>query len=273
MTGSDAWSSVVCVTGALPARVGEAQPPHKLAGQGGELAGPGGHPDQVRADQAHSNLALLSRQRHSAQKCHGRHLLRDAEECLKQQCLLGAVALVVVRICASLNTWAVLRILHLCFSFVESTPLDTACPFVVFMWAPFEHLCSSGPLWLLLGSHATPPGIACFHATRMADPLQIWGLLRSSGHTNQSLRDRDEDQLSELRSGNGGLSSVLNLPETLRQRSSGMVDNLELGTPLGRGSYGKVYKGAPYAQLPAAGVHAWAHRAGCAGMDSAFTRQ
>ena len=68
--------------------------------------------------------------------------------------------------------------------------------------------------------------------------------LRSSGHgTNQSLKD--EDQLSELRSGNGGLSSVLNLPETLRQRSSGMVDNLELGTPLGRGSYGKVYKGAP----------------------------
>ena len=38
---------------------------------------------------------------------------------------------------------------------------------------------------------------------------------------------------------------MLALPETLRQRSSGMVDNLELGTPLGRGSYGKVYKGAP----------------------------
>jgi hypothetical protein len=42
---------------------------------------------------------------------------------------------------------------------------------------------------------------------------------------------------------------VLALPETLRQRSSGMVDNLELGTPLGRGSYGKVYKGAPSCEV------------------------
>lgn len=36
---------------------------------------------------------------------------------------------------------------------------------------------------------------------------------------------------------------MLSLPDTLRKRSSCMVDNLELGTPLGRGSYGKVYKG------------------------------
>jgi hypothetical protein len=55
----------------------------------------------------------------------------------------------------------------------------------------------------------------------------------------------DDDQLSELPSSSRGksLNSLLSLPETLRKRSSGMVDNLELGTPLGRGSYGKVYKG------------------------------
>ena len=65
---------------------------------------------------------------------------------------------------------------------------------------------------------------------------------------------RDDDQLSELASSRNGkaasLNTVLNLPETLRQRSSGMVDNLELGTPLGRGSYGKVYKGAHIPFLP-----------------------
>ena len=57
----------------------------------------------------------------------------------------------------------------------------------------------------------------------------------------------DEDQLGELPSSRSGqqLNNVLSLPETLRKRSSRMVDNLELGTPLGRGSYGKVYKGEP----------------------------
>ncbi|EIE23924.1 kinase-like protein [Coccomyxa subellipsoidea C-169] len=56
----------------------------------------------------------------------------------------------------------------------------------------------------------------------------------------------DEDRLSELPSSNKGksLTNLLSLPETLRQRSSCMVDSLELGTPLGRGSYGKVYKGS-----------------------------
>ncbi|BDA46412.1 probable mitogen-activated protein kinase kinase kinase 11 [Coccomyxa sp. Obi] len=55
----------------------------------------------------------------------------------------------------------------------------------------------------------------------------------------------DEDRLSELPSSNKGknLTNLLALPETLRKRSSCMVDSLELGTPLGRGSYGKVYKG------------------------------
>lgn len=58
----------------------------------------------------------------------------------------------------------------------------------------------------------------------------------------------DDDRLSELPGssrGNKSLSNLLNLPETLRKRSSCMVDSLELGTPLGRGSYGKVYKGEP----------------------------
>ena len=65
----------------------------------------------------------------------------------------------------------------------------------------------------------------------------------------------DGDSLSDLPSsargrGPDNLSNVLALPETLRQRSSGMVDNLELGTPLGRGSYGKVYKGVPSCSPP-----------------------
>ena len=56
----------------------------------------------------------------------------------------------------------------------------------------------------------------------------------------------DEDQLGELPSSRSGkMDNLMNLPETLRKRSSRMVDNLELGTPLGRGSYGKVYKGEP----------------------------
>lgn len=57
----------------------------------------------------------------------------------------------------------------------------------------------------------------------------------------------DEDRLSELPSSSKGrnLTNLLSLPETLRKRSSCMVDSLELGTPLGRGSYGKVYKGDP----------------------------
>ena len=52
--------------------------------------------------------------------------------------------------------------------------------------------------------------------------------------------------MGELPSSKSGhqLNNLLNLPETLRKRSSCMVDNLELGAPLGRGSYGKVYKGA-----------------------------
>ena len=66
--------------------------------------------------------------------------------------------------------------------------------------------------------------------------------------------------MGELPSSRSGqqLNNLLNLPETLRKRSSCMVDNLELGAPLGRGSYGKVYKGAalpspttrPHSPLP-----------------------
>ena len=58
---------------------------------------------------------------------------------------------------------------------------------------------------------------------------------------------QDEDQVGELPSSRSGqqLNNLLALPETLRKRSSCMVDNLELGAPLGRGSYGKVYKGEP----------------------------
>ena len=65
------------------------------------------------------------------------------------------------------------------------------------------------------------------------------------------LSTHDEDQVGELPSSKSGkqLSNVLSLPETLRKRSSCMVDNLELGAPLGRGSYGKVYKGKPYCLL------------------------
>ena len=60
----------------------------------------------------------------------------------------------------------------------------------------------------------------------------------------------DEDQLGELPSSRSGkMDNLLSLPETLRKRSSRMVDNLELGTPLGRGSYGKVYKGEPASSL------------------------
>ena len=60
----------------------------------------------------------------------------------------------------------------------------------------------------------------------------------------------DEDQLGELPSSRSGkMDNLLSLPETLRKRSSRMVDNLELGTPLGRGSYGKVYKGEPATEL------------------------
>ena len=53
--------------------------------------------------------------------------------------------------------------------------------------------------------------------------------------------------MGELPSSRSGqqLNNLLSLPETLRKRSSCMVDNLELGAPLGRGSYGKVYKGEP----------------------------
>ena len=64
----------------------------------------------------------------------------------------------------------------------------------------------------------------------------------------------DEDQLGELPSSRSGkMDNLLSLPETLRKRSSRMVDNLELGTPLGRGSYGKVYKGEPATRLHCCG--------------------
>ena len=62
--------------------------------------------------------------------------------------------------------------------------------------------------------------------------------------SDEPLSSVDEDQLGELPSSRSGkLDNLMSLPETLRKRSSRMVDNLELGTPLGRGSYGKVYKG------------------------------
>ena len=64
----------------------------------------------------------------------------------------------------------------------------------------------------------------------------------------------DEDQLGELPSSRSGkMDNLLSLPETLRKRSSRMVDNLELGTPLGRGSYGKVYKGEPATEMHCCG--------------------
>ena len=58
--------------------------------------------------------------------------------------------------------------------------------------------------------------------------------------------------MGELPSSRSGqqLNNLLSLPETLRKRSSCMVDNLELGAPLGRGSYGKVYKGEPCPSYP-----------------------
>ena len=37
--------------------------------------------------------------------------------------------------------------------------------------------------------------------------------------------------------------AVMSLPDILRARSAQLVGSLELGAPLGRGSYGKVYKG------------------------------
>jgi len=36
---------------------------------------------------------------------------------------------------------------------------------------------------------------------------------------------------------------IMSLPDLLRARSAMLVGSLELGAPLGRGSYGKVYKG------------------------------
>ena len=50
--------------------------------------------------------------------------------------------------------------------------------------------------------------------------------------------------------------AVMSLPDLLRARSAQLVGALELGAPLGRGSFGKVYKGAlPHncclSQLPA----------------------
>ena len=38
--------------------------------------------------------------------------------------------------------------------------------------------------------------------------------------------------------------AVMSLPDLLRARSAQLVGSLELGAPLGRGSFGKVYKGA-----------------------------
>ena len=43
--------------------------------------------------------------------------------------------------------------------------------------------------------------------------------------------------------------AVMGLPDILRARSAQLVGSLELGAPLGRGSYGKVYKGEPYLGL------------------------
>ena len=39
--------------------------------------------------------------------------------------------------------------------------------------------------------------------------------------------------------------AVMGLPDILRARSAPLVGSLELGAHLGRGSYGKVYKGEP----------------------------
>ena len=41
--------------------------------------------------------------------------------------------------------------------------------------------------------------------------------------------------------------AVMSLPDVLRSRSAQLVGSLELGAPLGRGSYGTVYKGALWA--------------------------
>ena len=43
--------------------------------------------------------------------------------------------------------------------------------------------------------------------------------------------------------GNSATDLVMSLPDILRARSAMLVGSLELGAPLGRGSYGKVYKG------------------------------
>ncbi len=40
------------------------------------------------------------------------------------------------------------------------------------------------------------------------------------------------------------ITDMNSLPDILRARSAMLVGALELGAPLGRGSYGKVYKGA-----------------------------
>ena len=47
------------------------------------------------------------------------------------------------------------------------------------------------------------------------------------------------------------ITDMTSLPDILRARSAMLVGALELGAPLGRGSYGKVYKGAPlYLECP-----------------------
>lgn len=53
--------------------------------------------------------------------------------------------------------------------------------------------------------------------------------------------------------GNSATDLVMSLPDILRARSAMLVGSLELGAPLGRGSYGKVYKGAPPTSLPSTG--------------------
>ena len=44
--------------------------------------------------------------------------------------------------------------------------------------------------------------------------------------------------------------AVMSLPDLLRARSAQLVGALELGAPLGRGSFGKVYKGALLPRCP-----------------------
>lgn len=90
--------------------------------------------------------------------------------------------------------------------------------------------------------------------------MSVWPAAQTSWKSGSAANSRADTRGSgSSRARSDNLDNLLNMAEKLRNRGINATQDClpELGAILGRGSFGKVYKGAPSHQCPIARHRVW----------------